>query len=171
MNEPGLDLDNDFWRFSLAAYAAPGVAAECLALQASHAIDVNLLLFGAWAGAARGWQLERADVERLQDSIRDLQERIIKPLRSARGASKAMAGVPTFAGLKTAIAECELAAEHIEQALLFAQAPASAVSGSAALVHANIAVILDVTARGTGDRWAFPEALIKASLAVSAAAH
>jgi uncharacterized protein (TIGR02444 family) len=46
-----LDLDNVFWRFSLAVYASDGVARECLALQEALKADVNLLLFCAWMGA------------------------------------------------------------------------------------------------------------------------
>lgn len=48
-----LNLENRFWRFSLAVYAAPGVADECLALQERCGIDVNILLFCAWVGGAR----------------------------------------------------------------------------------------------------------------------
>jgi uncharacterized protein (TIGR02444 family) len=49
---PMLQCDNPFWRFSLAVYAAPGVAPEFLALQDMRAIAINLLLFGAWLGNA-----------------------------------------------------------------------------------------------------------------------
>ena len=33
-----LDLDNAFWRFSLAVYASDGVAQECLALQDASSV-------------------------------------------------------------------------------------------------------------------------------------
>ena len=45
-----LQYDNEFWRFSLAIYKPPDVAAECLALQEAVGLDVNLLLFCAWLG-------------------------------------------------------------------------------------------------------------------------
>ncbi|MDB5604693.1 MAG: hypothetical protein JWP25_1593 [Bradyrhizobium sp.] len=48
---PNLQHHNELWRFSLAVYA--GVATECLALQDSLGIDVNILLFCAWLGAVR----------------------------------------------------------------------------------------------------------------------
>lgn len=48
-----LQRENEFWQFSLAVYAAPGVEAECLALQEALGIDVNLLLFFVWLGASR----------------------------------------------------------------------------------------------------------------------
>jgi uncharacterized protein (TIGR02444 family) len=46
-----LDTGNPFWRFSLAVYKAPGVAAECLALQETLGNDVKVLLFCAFLGA------------------------------------------------------------------------------------------------------------------------
>src|SRR3546814_12211972 len=39
-----------FWDWSLAAYARPGVAPACLALQDRPGLDVNLLLFAVRAG-------------------------------------------------------------------------------------------------------------------------
>ena len=39
-----LQYDNEFWRFSLAVYKPPDVAAECLALQEAVGLDVNLYL-------------------------------------------------------------------------------------------------------------------------------
>jgi uncharacterized protein (TIGR02444 family) len=48
-----LECDNPFWNFSLAVYAAPDVAAECLALQSALNIDANSLLFCAWLGRAK----------------------------------------------------------------------------------------------------------------------
>ena len=43
-----MPLDNAFWKFSLAVYAAPGVPEECLAVQERYGVDVNVLLFCAW---------------------------------------------------------------------------------------------------------------------------
>ena len=42
--------ETPFWQFSGAVYAHPGVAEACLDLQDRHGLDVNLLLFCAWAG-------------------------------------------------------------------------------------------------------------------------
>lgn len=173
MSDAGPDLDNAFWRFSLAVYAAPGVEAECLALQAAHAIDVNLLLFAAWAGAARGWRLEPADLDRLRSTARELQEHVIQPLRSARRAAKELGGSgdPALTNLKAAIARCELAAEQIEQALLFAQAPATSgpVDGAPEIVRENVALILNCPVSEPAVPVTLPEALMAAALAAGAA--
>jgi uncharacterized protein (TIGR02444 family) len=168
MNEPDHDRDNAFWRFSLAVYAAPGVEAECLALQARHDVDVNLLLFCAWAGAERQWRLARADVDQMSQAVRTWQETVIKPLRSARRAVKTI-GLPNEAAreLRARIAADEIEAERIEQALLFALAPAKKAElhshaerqmDASQIVRDNLALFLD------GPPGATPEALIAAAL-------
>src|SRR5262245_56379871 len=117
---PGTNYDNSFWRFSLDVYAAPGVEAECLALQATHDVDVNLLLFCAWAGAQERWRLGAADVDRLSEAVRAWRETVVKPLRSARRAIKTLRPQNTAArNLRSRIAADELEAERIEQAMLF----------------------------------------------------
>src|SRR5262249_44276259 len=106
-------------------YAASGVEAECLALQGTHDVDVNLLLFCAWAGAARRWRLARADLDRLRQAVRPWHETVVKPLRSARRAIKMLRMPnPNGSDLRCRIAAAELGAEQIEQAMLFALAPA-----------------------------------------------
>lgn len=62
MDTADLEFDNALWRFSLAVYAAPGVAEECLALQETSNIGVNLLLFCAWVGAGRRALLTQGDL-------------------------------------------------------------------------------------------------------------
>ena len=42
--------DSPFWNFSLRLYARAGVPDACLALQARHGIDVNLLFCCLWLG-------------------------------------------------------------------------------------------------------------------------
>ena len=80
--------DNAFWRFSLAVYAADGVAGECLDLQARHGIDVNLLLFVVWLGASRRRTMNSSDVERASNRIRQWHDETVRPLRSVRVALK-----------------------------------------------------------------------------------
>src|SRR6185437_14156316 len=43
-----------FWRFSLAFYAQPGVAAALIELQDRSWRDVNAMLYGLWLGVVRG---------------------------------------------------------------------------------------------------------------------
>lgn len=161
---PGTDPDNPFWRFSLNVYAAPGVEAECLALQATHDIDVNLLLFCAWAGAEERWRLAPADLDRLSEAVRAWQETVVKPLRSARRSLKTLGSEkPAAYDLRKRIAADELEAERIEQAILFALAPRGGLVSDAgetdasALVRANVALLLH------GRTTSLPEALIAAA--------
>ena len=159
--------DNPFWRFSLGVYAAPGVEAECLALQATHDVDVNLLLFCAWAGAEKRWRLAPADLDRLSEAVRAWQETVVKPLRSARRAIKAL-GLqnPAASDLRGRIAADEIEAERIEQALLFALASregglasnADPEMDTFAVVRSNISLLVD------GQTEALPEALIAAAV-------
>jgi len=115
-----LQSDNPFWQFSLAVYAAPGVAAECLALQNVLGIDVNMLMFCAWLGA-RKTVMTAEDIEAFEATVRPWRDSVVDPLRAARDAMKAM---PEMAhddvkALRKQILDVELGAEQMEQALLF----------------------------------------------------
>jgi uncharacterized protein (TIGR02444 family) len=167
MIDPHHDRDNAFWRFSLRVYAAPGVEAECLALQALHDVDVNLLLFCAWAGAERKWRLAPADVDRMSQSVRAWHDTVVKSLRSARRAIKTL-GLQNAAAhdLRGRIAADEIEAERIEQAMLFALASMESSLPSDAdpemdatrIVRDNVALLFD------GRPGALPEALIGAAV-------
>ena len=115
------ELDNPFWSFSVSLYAAPSVADECLALQDAFGLDVNMLLFCAWAGSAHGIVLRDPDFRALDDIIRDWQETVVKPLRTVRRGLKPLAGNDTeVADLRAEVMRSELKAERIEQGLLHA---------------------------------------------------
>jgi uncharacterized protein (TIGR02444 family) len=166
MIDPHHDRDNAFWRFSLRVYAAPGVEAECLALQAMHDVDVNLLLFCAWAGAERRWRLAPTDVDRMSQAVRAWQDTVVKPLRSARRAIKTL-GLQNAAApdLRGRIAADEIEAERIEQAMLFALASKEGLPSDAdpemdasRIVRDNVALLFD------GRSGALPEALIGAAV-------
>ena len=79
-----LQCDNPFWRFSLAVYAMPGVAAECLALQETHGVDVNMLLFCAWLGSAQRIVLTQANLATVESAVRSWRDEVILPVRSVR---------------------------------------------------------------------------------------
>jgi uncharacterized protein (TIGR02444 family) len=121
MTAPPLQLDNAFWRFSLAVYGAPGVAAECLALQEALEIDVNLLLFYAWLGAARRVSLTAGDIERARLLVQSWHAEAVRPLRSVRRRLKSFSS-PESEALRTRVKAIELDAEQVEQAMLFAHA-------------------------------------------------
>jgi uncharacterized protein (TIGR02444 family) len=115
-----LQIDNPFWRFSLAVYAAPGVAAECLALQRALNIDVNMLLFCAWFGAQRRL-LTGEDIEGFESVVRPWHESVVRILRGVRDAIKPMpeTAEDEVKALRKRILAVELQSEQIEQALLF----------------------------------------------------
>ena len=118
----GLPLHGPFWRFSLAVYARPGVAEECLGAQTALGLDVNVLLFCAWIGAARAVRLETSDIAALTARVEGWHGSIVKPLRAVRQGLKTSPEIQKAAvsGLRASIASSELRAEQIEQALLFA---------------------------------------------------
>jgi len=121
-----LAIDNPFWRFSLDVYAGPGVAAECLALQDGAGLDVNILLFAAWLGFSQGRVLKPEDVRHIADAAASWSDTVVKPLRTVRRHLKSanqqpLAASEAFAAseaLRKRVAEAELAAEQIEQAML-----------------------------------------------------
>ena len=135
---------NPFWDFSLAVWGREAVEVACLALQARHGIDVNILLFCGWAGR-RGRALDAADLGRLIEAARPWREATVLPLRALRIWLKTQAVAPAgpAEALRERIKACELEAEAIQQALLVAAiaVPEGAVSGGGgapALTAANL---------------------------------
>lgn len=114
-------LDSAFWQFSLAVYAAPGAAEECLAVQQSFGVDVNVLLFCAWLAYVRKVALTREDIDAIDAQVCEWHERAVKPLRGVR---RYMRNVPGggVAVSRSRIKAAELEAEQIEQAMLFSYA-------------------------------------------------
>ena len=133
--------DNSFWKFSLAVYAVPGVADECLALQEHYGLDVNLLLFCAWVGQARKIALTPKDIEALDAAAAPWHDAAVKPLRAVRLYMKGMAD-GEVAVLRTRVKAVELDAEQIEQAMLFAHAEqkwaANGNAPSSSVVRSNL---------------------------------
>jgi uncharacterized protein (TIGR02444 family) len=115
-----LQYDNEFWRFSLAVYKPPDVAAECLALQEAVGLDVNLLLFCAWLGT-RVIVLSRSDIEAASRVVALWHNSVVRPLRGVRRHIKTQYG-DALESLRSRVKDDELQAEQIEQAMLFAYA-------------------------------------------------
>ena len=163
---PALELDNPFWRFSLAVYSAPGISTECLALQESFAIDVNLLLFCAWLGAERQAVLTRADIDEISANVRVWHERIVRPLRGVRQALKVVAGDTPF---RAKLKGVELEAEQIEQAMLYALGaqrwPQTCMDSPRRCVSENVhRLIATHCSSPHGDRL-WPKQLVEAAIA------
>lgn len=151
------------WQFSLAVYAMPCVHAECLTLQDTHGIDVNVLLYCAWVGACGFRRLAAQDITRACEAVATWHGEVVSPLRAARKSAKRLADRASAA--RAAIAEAELAAERVAQDLLLVLAPAECQADSALAhdcVHCNISLLLAQTGIGNSP---FPQALAAAALA------
>lgn len=138
-----LQCDNPFWQFSLTVYARPGVAAACLGLQSALGIDINVLLFVAWIGAAKDIILDDRSLATIEARVRGWNDSVVRPLRTVR---KNMKSLPEIANepvndMRKDIAALELRAEQIEQALLFGAAEkvgGTHAGGTKAAIHANV---------------------------------
>lgn len=78
-------MSDGFWDWALAAYAAPGVADECLHLQDVHDQNAPLLLWAAWC-AETGRALDEDAVEAACDTARAWADNAVVPLRALRRA-------------------------------------------------------------------------------------
>jgi uncharacterized protein (TIGR02444 family) len=157
--------NNPFWRFSLAVYAADGVAGECLDLQARHGIDVNLLLFVAWLGASRRRTMSPSDIEDARTRVRRWHDETVRPLRSVRVALKSM-DEPGAQDLRAEVKALELEAERIEQVALHALAterwPDTGADDPRLAARANVTNFL--RSHGISEPGAEPPRLIEAAL-------
>ena len=111
-----------FWSFSLAVYRGASVQAECLDLQDRHGVNVNLLLFCAYVGAAHGAVLPDAELRAARALVSAWHDEVVGRLRAARRALKPFAAASSpgvsAAELRSTVKTAELEAERIEQAML-----------------------------------------------------
>ena len=80
-------MSDGFWDWAVAAYAAPGVAEECLHLQVVHEQAVPLLLWAAWC-AETGRAPDADALEGAVDTTRVWADHAVVPLRDLRRALK-----------------------------------------------------------------------------------
>ncbi len=80
-------MSDGFWDWAVAAYAAPGVAEECLHLQDVHEQAVPLLLWAAWC-AGTGRAPDEDALEGAVDTTRVWADHAVVPLRDLRRALK-----------------------------------------------------------------------------------
>jgi len=131
-------MGSPLWRFSLAVYRGAGVQEECLAVQERFGVDVNVLMFCAYAAAVEGVVLADADLADVTAAVGAWHEQAVRGLRRVRQQMKPWGASPhpnppplagegregDFAGvieaLRTNVKGAELEAEHIEQAMLWA---------------------------------------------------
>ncbi len=72
-----------FWDFSVRTYRTPGVHDACLALQNDYGVDVNMLLYCCWVGAAIG-PFDGELFNRAATYSVQWAENVVIPLREAR---------------------------------------------------------------------------------------
>lgn len=149
-----------FWMFSLTVYGRPEVERACLGLQFDHGLDVNVVLFCAWAGEL-GISLDKAMFAAQIEAAGKWQELAVQPIRGIRRRLKdlAVAGL-SISGrdeLREAIKSAELQAEKLEQSVLV-QTLSGLPEGdpSAALADANFDAYWRLA--GQGDQFTAAEA-------------
>ena len=111
----------EFWPFSLEVYRKPGVEAACLSLQDRFGLDVNVILFACWAGAAGYGRLTRDEIAAAQKIVSDWNGPVVRPLRQVRRVLKGSQGPKPdgpVAALRQAVKDLELEAEWHEQRML-----------------------------------------------------
>jgi uncharacterized protein (TIGR02444 family) len=116
------DAAEQFWRFSLALYARPGVAAACLVLQDQHGRDVNLALYCCWVGVSGRGRLDREALSAADRAIEAWRRDVVEKFRAARRAVKASAA-PDSEGLYAKAKAVELESERMLQRMLVECAP------------------------------------------------
>ncbi len=148
---------NPFWDFSLALYRQEGVAPLCLALQDQHGLDVNLLLYAAYA-AVCGLSLEPADVEAVDTAVADWREGMLRPLRALR---RQLDGGEAPAA-RQALLQAELALEREQQDRMWkARQPAGRWSpgGQATELRGNLAALAQAGGVAVAELETFASAL------------
>ena len=161
------------WEFSLRVYAEPGVQEECLALQERLRLDVNLLLFCAYAGAKLGIALSPQDIADMVALTEGWQDSVVRSLRAVRSTMKRWSEDNTqpiakpAAALRLAVKKAELDSERIEHEMLTdwaANREAGAARAPQEAIAANIGLLLDHYRRVSGETATPPRQLIAAAL-------
>jgi len=168
------ESESRFWRFSLAVYGDPAVQRECLELQDTYGVDVSLLLFCAFIGAAYGAVFSDRAVKEAADAVRTWQNDVVGMLRAARRALKPFATATSRSGaaaatLRAQVKDIELEAERIEQAMLEHWAAAQIASWPrgrpTVAIAENLRTLFAVTVQGPQPP--VPQHLIAAAFAVA----
>ena len=103
--------DGSLWDWALAAYARPGAADACLALQDAHGQNVCLLLWAVWAETQ-----DPALLARGADLARRWEATAVSPLRAVRRALQAdvaLVAEDAREALRREVKATELRAERV----------------------------------------------------------
>ena len=108
-----LVLDNPFWQFSLEQWQKPALQAQLLNLQNQQDYRINLLLLAMWLGFEQ--RDIRPHLHTFVEASSAWHEQVVAPIRKTRQSLPA-----ATRDLKQQLQACELQAEQIEQAILYA---------------------------------------------------
>ena len=129
-----------------------------------------MLLFCAWLGAAHSSVLSAEQIGFFEDIVRPWREEVVKPLRGVRDTLKSRADFAEadVGALRNQVLSVELAAERIEQALLYQAVlrnmPEAAAPSADAAMRANILTYLQSKPRAARrNDPALPAALLAAA--------
>lgn len=128
--------ENPFWDFSVLHYDTPGVAGICLTFQDQCNLSVNVLLYGLWL-AKRGRLMDMAVLSAFEP-LRQCEEQVLLPLRSARYGMKRIGMNVGQPKLYMKMKQAELEVERVEQNLLYRLAPQMPESSRPARHQAKI---------------------------------
>lgn len=160
-----------FRDFAFTVYTAPGVEEECLSLQDDYGVDVNILLFCAYAAVVVQVTLSAQDLAEIDQEVAAFRDGVIAPLRTCRRALKLGIArlypetVLEAQQLRERIKELELAAEYLEQDRLTAWLAASGRSAAGASLTPQENIVLLLSRHSCSGRTPpFPENLARAAL-------
>lgn len=134
-----------FWDYSLQLYSQTGVADACLLLQDEFALDVNIVLFCVWSGAAGPGPLDEAAIRNAIARTASWQAEVVSRLRTIRRKLKTDdlgAGAGSTALFRPRVQALEIDAEHVEQLMLADLAPATRGSNGPQIAIANLKTYL-----------------------------
>lgn len=108
------------WHFGVTIWKIPGVKERCLAWQVDFGFDVSFLVFLAWVSLIRGEILNKDDVRRANEHVREWRQTVIEPARRSRKYVKALItdGAPELTAAFRHLRGVELMGELREQRLL-----------------------------------------------------
>jgi uncharacterized protein (TIGR02444 family) len=150
------------WRFSLAFYAAPGVARALMALQDRDGLDVNLMLFALWLGVSGHGRLASEGLSAAERAVCTIRADVVEPLRALRRSLGQNPDVEVQR-IRDGVKALELAAEKLVQSRLAHFAGPCDVSRSRqarlTAAHDNLALYLGPARVGGAEAVAIRQAL------------
>ncbi|MEE4191515.1 MAG: TIGR02444 family protein [Halieaceae bacterium] len=149
---------NPLWTFSLSLYRREGVADLCLDLQDRLGLDVNLVLYAAFA-AARGVSVGSEDLAAVEATILHWRDSILRPLRLLR---RQLQDSGDERDARRALLSAELALEQVQQSRMWeARQPAGdwPAAANELPVRGNLAALARHAAIDEGELEALASAL------------